>query len=104
MAAILGFDESDIGIGKNLLPRFRKNADEGIIGRVQNQRRNGNAVHNVGGGRASVIIRCALKAAIVGGDLVVEIAQGGHTPQTRQGRMSPGNSRAFSSAGGAVAT
>jgi hypothetical protein len=80
MATVLSFDKSDMRVGKNLPPRFRKNADEGIVGRVQDQRRHGDAVDDVGGGLAFVIIRCALKAAVVSRDLVVEITKAGHAP------------------------
>ena len=34
MAAVRGLDEGDVGIGENLLPGFRKDADERIVGGI----------------------------------------------------------------------
>src|ERR1700732_5364138 len=50
VAAILGLDENDVGIGKNPLPRFWKNADKWIVGCVQDQRGHSNVVDDVGSG------------------------------------------------------
>src|SRR4029077_11122333 len=69
---------------KDLRSRFRKDPDERIIGRVQNKSRDRNAAHHVGGGSTSIVISRTFKSAIVGGDFVVELAQGGDTPQTQR--------------------
>lgn len=83
MAAILGLDEGDVGIGKNLLPRFRQNADEGIIGRMQDQSRHGDAINHVGRGGTLIVIRRALKAAIMCRDFVIEFTKRSDAPQAR---------------------
>src|ERR1700675_4160263 len=50
---------------------------------MQDQSGYRNALDDVGRGRALVIIGCPLEAAVISGDLVVEIAKAGQTPQAR---------------------
>src|ERR1700757_3983861 len=81
MAAVRCLDESEIGIGGDLPTGFRNEMDERIVGGVQDEPGNRDAIHGIGGGGARVVVHGALKAAVVGGDLVVEVAQ---APQAAQ--------------------
>src|ERR1700674_1463999 len=83
MAAVFGFEEGNIRIGQNFLSRLRKDADKRVVGRVQNESGDGDAIHHVRRSGARVIINCASKAAVVSCNLVIKFAQSGHTAQTR---------------------
>jgi len=83
MAAVAGFDESDIGIGGDPLAGLGSEPDEGIVLGVDDQSRYGNAVHHIGGRGAGVVVNGAGKPAIEGGDAVVEFAEGGNSLQAR---------------------
>ena len=80
MPPILSFKEGDVGIRKNLLPRLRQNADEGIVGGVKDQCRYGNTINDVGGGGAFIVIRRPFEAAIISCDFVAELAQRADNP------------------------
>ena len=56
MAAVVGFHKRDISIGKNSPARLRLQADEGVVGGMNDQRRDCDAIHNVGSCGARVII------------------------------------------------
>ncbi len=75
MSAVGGFDVGDIWIRKDLFARRREHADEGIVCGVDDERGDGYFVDHVGGGGAGVVIVCAGKSAVVGGDAVVEVAE-----------------------------
>ena len=77
VSSIFSLNERNVWIGQDLLARLRKNADEGIVGGVQNKGRHGNSIHDVSCGGASIVIDGASESAVVGGDLIVEIAQAG---------------------------
>src|SRR5205085_5833718 len=83
MAAIFGFEEGNVRIGQDFLPRLGKDADKRVVGRVQNEGGDGDAIYHVRRSGALVIIHCAGKAAVVSGNLVIKFAKSGHTAQTR---------------------
>src|SRR6266478_1629870 len=83
MAAVFGFEESDIRIRQDFLPSLGKDADKGVIGRVQNEGGHGDAIYNIRCRGSGIVINCAGKTAIVSGNLVIKFAKGVHTTQTR---------------------
>ena len=76
VAAVCRLYKGDVGIRQNSPTALRQNADEGIIGGMQNKRRHSNAIQDWSGSRSRVIVVRTLEAAVVGGDFIVEIAQG----------------------------
>jgi len=61
MAAILGFEEDNIRIGENFPSRLRKNADKRVVGRVQNESGDGDAIYYVRRSGALVIVNAPVK-------------------------------------------
>ena len=84
MSAVLGFDVRDVRIAQQLLARLRQHPNEGIVLRVQNQRRNRDAVEARRGRRARVVILGVEEAAITRRDLIVEVAQAAQAAQIAQ--------------------
>src|SRR6266567_2042476 len=67
-----GFDEMDVGIGKDFCAGLGGQSDERVIDREQDQRWHGDAIdHSRGGGSVVVIVGIA-ETAIAGDNLVVE--------------------------------
>ena len=81
MAAVCSFDVGDIRIGENALPSFGQQANEWIIGGMNDQRRDRNAVDDIRSRCARVIIVGAGISAIVGCDAIVELAEAGNASQ-----------------------
>src|SRR5438105_5319572 len=79
VSPICGLYESNVRIGENFLARLRKNTDEGIVSGVQDESRHGDSVYHVSRGGASIVIDRTSKSAVIGSDLVVEIAQASQT-------------------------
>jgi hypothetical protein len=79
--AIAGLDEHDVRVRGNLPPRLRRDANEGIVCRVQNQRRNRDAIDHVRRRSAIIVIVDAGEAAIVSRHLVIELAQAADAAQ-----------------------
>ena len=86
--AIFGFYESDVGVGEDFFPRLGQDADEGIVGSVQYQGGDRDAVDHVSRRRASVVINCPRESAIVRSHYVIEIAQAGEAAQAGDVEMS----------------
>ena len=82
VSTVLRFSEADIGIGENPGPGFGQDADEGIVGGVKNERGRRNAVDDVGGRGAGVVVDSAVESAVVGSDAVVEIAEAENALET----------------------
>src|SRR6202011_225411 len=83
MSAIFGFEEPDVAIAQNLLAGRGENSDKRIVGGMQNESRHGNAIQNMGGGGAVIIIVGACESAVVRRDSVVKIAQACDAAQPR---------------------
>lgn len=83
MAAVFGFEESDIRIRKDFLPSLGKDANKGVIGRVQNEGGHGDAIYNIRCRGSGIVINCAGKTAIVSGNLVIKFAKSGHAAEAR---------------------
>src|ERR1700683_1597433 len=83
MAAVLGFDVSNLGVGKKLLPRFRQNAHERIIGGMDNQLGPREVTDQVGSGSSGVIVIRAGEAAVVSGHSIIKLSQRFYSAQTR---------------------
>ena len=73
VAAVFGFYEGDVGIARDLPAGRRQNADEWIVRSVHDQSGHSYFVDHIRGRRTCVVIVRAVKAAIEGGDLIVEI-------------------------------
>ena len=82
MASVVGFDESNVGVGKNFGPRRRRDADEGIVSSVKDKCRDSDFIYNIGCGSTGIIIRGTGETRVEGGDFVVEVAQGADTSKT----------------------
>src|SRR5579863_3082382 len=82
MAAVIGFDESDVRVGKNFGPRGRRDANEGIVGGVKNEGRDSDLIYNVGGCSAGIVVGGAGESRVVGGDFIVEVTQGANPTKT----------------------
>jgi hypothetical protein len=82
MSAVFGFEKRDVRIRDNFLPCLRKDSDKRVVGRVQDERGHGDAIHNICRGRTRVIVDGAGKTALVSGDLIVEFAQSAYPSQT----------------------
>ncbi len=76
MAAVRGFDERDAGVGGDDGAAGGRDADEGVVERVEDERGDGDAGEDAGGGGAEVVVLRALEAGVEGGDALVEVAQG----------------------------
>src|SRR5207245_470213 len=83
MAAVFGFEESDIRIRKDFLPSLGKDANKGVIGRVQNEGGHGDAIYNIRCRGSGIVINCAGKTAIVSGNLVIKFAKSGNAAEAR---------------------
>lgn len=77
MPAVSSLDISEVRIASNLLQGLGPHANEWIIGRMNNESRHGNPVHNIRRRRARVIVVGAGKSAVRSGDAIIE------EPQTR---------------------
>ena len=76
MAAMLGLQQRDVRVGVRACgERLGRDADEGIVERVQDQRGHGDAVDDAGGGGAEVVVLRGGEAGVERGDAVVELAQ-----------------------------
>src|ERR1035437_2966570 len=82
VAAVAGLNQVDMRVGAQLGARVRQDADERIVCRVENERGDGDAIHNTGTGSAVVVVVGVSETAIASNDLVVEVAQGAHRPDT----------------------
>ena len=76
MAAVVGLEEGDVGVGDDLCAALGGDADEGVVERVEDEGGDGDAVEDAGGGGAVVVVVGAGEAGVEGGDAVVEVAQG----------------------------
>ena len=76
MAAVLGFDESDVRVGGDGGAGGVDQANERIVAGVEDERGNGDAVEHAGGGGAVVVVVRGPEAGVERGDAVVEFAQG----------------------------
>ena len=76
MAAVLGFDERDVGVGCDLVVGLGGDADEGVVEGVEDERGDGDAVEDARGGGAGVVVFGAGEAGVERGDAVVEGAHG----------------------------
>jgi hypothetical protein len=83
VATILNFNVSNVRIGEQMLAGLRQNANEGIVDRVDYQRRSRDAVDDIRRGGASIIIICPGETAIVSRDAVIEFTQGPDTAEAR---------------------
>src|SRR5271168_717150 len=83
VAAVRGFDVSNVPVGKQRLTGRRQNADEVIIARVDYQRGPCNPVDHVGRGRPVVIVVGPGETAIVGGYTIVEASKSFNSTQAR---------------------
>src|SRR5262249_41477880 len=61
---------------------FRQNADKRIIQSVQNQRWRCDPMYDAGSGGTCIIVSCSLESAVVGCDLVIEIAKASNASHT----------------------
>jgi hypothetical protein len=76
VSAVGRLDESDVGVGGDLIARLGDEADEGVVERVDDEGGDGDTVEDAGGGGAEIVIVGAGEAGVEGGDAVVEVAQG----------------------------
>src|SRR5262249_42539935 len=76
VAAMLGLQQSNVGVGQDSGARFRQQANERVILRVDDQGGHSDLVYNSGSGGAVVVIIGAGKAAIGRSDHVVKFADG----------------------------
>ena len=76
VASVAGLDKGDVGIGEEARAGFRKEADERIVLRAEDERGNGDAVDDAGAGGAVVVVVGVAEAAIARDDLLVELADG----------------------------
>src|SRR5205814_3687696 len=83
MATIFCFDKCNVGIAQDFLASSGEDANERVIGCVQDEGGYGDTVHNMCGCSAIVVIRGAREPAIVSGDFVVKIAQTADTTSSR---------------------
>src|SRR5580704_14037802 len=88
VAAIGALDEFQVRICENLFPRLRNEPHERIVGGMHDQAGNRYAVDDIGGRRARIVVHGAFEATIVGGDLIVELAQAAHAAQPRRVELS----------------
>src|SRR5438270_8841224 len=79
MPSILRLMKRDMGIRRDFLPRFRQNAYERIVRRMQNQRWHGNFVDDSRCRRTLIVVLRSCKATVIGGYFVIELAQCPHT-------------------------
>ena len=63
---------ADTRVGLDLRQRFRLNADEGVVGRMEDERGHGNSVDDVGGCGARVIVVGVAEPGKRRGDLIVK--------------------------------
>src|SRR5579864_755990 len=75
MAAVRALHECQIRICGDFPPRLGKDTNKRVIGSVENQPGNRNLAHHIRSRCARVIIDGALEPAVVGRNLVVEVAQ-----------------------------
>ena len=75
VAAIVGFDKSNVRVQRNLSPSFRRDPYERIVRRVHDQRWNRDAIEHVNRRSAVVVIVDAGETAIVRRHLVIKLAQ-----------------------------
>src|SRR5215472_7042587 len=76
VSAVLGFEQRDVGVGLDLSAGFRKQADEGIVQRMDDQRGHGNFVDHAGRSGTMVVVICAGKSTVVRRHNVVPLADG----------------------------
>src|SRR5689334_23816293 len=74
VATVVGFNQSYAGVAKYSGPCFGKQADEGIIFGVDDERRHCNMVHYTGGRCAAIVIVSACESTIVGGNPLIKFA------------------------------
>ena len=71
MATIFCFDKCNVGIAQDFLASSGEDANERVIGCVQDEGGYGDTVHNMCGCSAIVVIRGAREPAIVSGEAIV---------------------------------
>ena len=75
MAAVRGFDKVDVRVGVDAGAGFGKDANEGIVLGMEDERGDSDTVEDAGGGGAVVVIGRVEESAIAGDDLVIEFAE-----------------------------
>jgi len=75
VAAARGFEEADERVGDERGQRLRRDGDEGIVERVDDERRHADAVHDANGGGAIVVVVGRGKAGVERRDALVVLAQ-----------------------------
>ena len=104
VAAVRRLDIGDIGIGGDAAQGFGLHADEGIVLCVDYQSRHRDAVDYVRCRGPGVIVVGSCKPAIVGGNAVVELTQGGNARAGATGQTCPGKSAPCGASAGKTAS
>src|ERR1700733_13779422 len=72
---MFAFDQGDVRIRDYLLAALRRQADERIVQRMQNEGRHSNAVQHPRGGRTIVIVVGTAEAGVERRNAIVELTQ-----------------------------
>ena len=82
MTTIASLNEVDVGISGEFAARFWGDADERIVGGVQDQRGHADPIDDMRRRSSVIIVGNIAKTAVVGRDLVVELSQASEAAKT----------------------
>ena len=81
VSAVGRLDECDIRIAQDPFARLGPQANERVVGGMNDQRGDGDPVDYVRGSGSGVVIICAGESTVVGRDPVIELAQASDSAQ-----------------------